>query len=53
MGNIGPGIGTVGPTGNYSHIPETGKLLLSFFMITGRLEIYTVLIIFAPIFWKK
>jgi len=53
LGNIGPGLGSVGPTGNYAHIPVFGKWTLTFFMLAGRLEIYTVLILFAPAFWRK
>jgi trk system potassium uptake protein TrkH len=53
LGNIGPGIGSVGPVENYSHIPIFGKWFLSFLMLLGRLELFTVLIIFAPSFWKK
>jgi trk system potassium uptake protein TrkH len=53
LGNIGPGLGSVGPTDNYAHIPVFGKWILTFFMLAGRLEIYTVLILFAPSFWKK
>jgi len=53
LGNIGPGLGSVGPTDHYLHVPVLGKWILSFFMLAGRLEIYTVLILFAPAFWKK
>ena len=53
LGNIGPGLGTIGPTDNYAHIPATGQWLLSFFMLLGRLELYTILILFVPEFWKK
>lgn len=53
LGNIGPGIGSVGPIENYSHIPLTGQWVLAFLMLLGRLELFTVLIIFAPAFWKK
>jgi trk system potassium uptake protein TrkH len=53
LGNIGPGLGDVGPTDNYAHIPVLGKWFLTFFMLAGRLEIYTVLILFAPSFWRK
>jgi trk system potassium uptake protein TrkH len=53
LGNIGPGLGIVGPTDNYAYIPGVGKWILSFFMLAGRLEIYTVLVLFAPSFWKK
>jgi trk system potassium uptake protein TrkH len=53
LGNIGPGIGEVGPMENYSHIPAFGKWFLSFLMLIGRLEIFTVLILFSPHFWRK
>jgi len=53
LGNIGPGIGNVGPTGNYAFIPTGGKWFLSFLMLLGRLELFTVLIILSPAFWKK
>jgi len=53
IGNIGPGIGMVGPTENYAHIPVLGKWLLIFCMLLGRLEIYTVLVLFVPEFWRK
>ena len=53
MGNIGPGLGDVGPLDNYAHIATAGKFILSFCMLLGRLEIYTVLILFSSNFWKK
>jgi trk system potassium uptake protein TrkH len=53
LNNIGPGLGSVGPADNYAHIPLVGKWVLTFLMLAGRLEIYTVLILFAPAFWKK
>lgn len=53
LGNIGPGIGNIGPTENYTHIPDVGKWLLSFLMLTGRLELFTVLVIFNRNFWIK
>ncbi|MCY4403931.1 MAG: TrkH family potassium uptake protein [Candidatus Poribacteria bacterium] len=53
MGNIGPGLGSVGPVDNYAHIATAGKFILTFCMLLGRLEIYTVLILFSPNFWKK
>lgn len=53
LGNIGPGIGSVGPMFNFAHIHPIGKWILSFLMIVGRLEIFTVLILFSPSFWKK
>ncbi len=53
LGNIGPGIGEVGPVFNYAHIPAFGKWFLSFLMLIGRLELFTVLIVFSPGFWRK
>ena len=53
IGNIGPGLGMVGPTDNYVHIPVLGKWLLILCMLLGRLEIYTVLVLFVPEFWRK
>ena len=53
IGNIGPGIGTVGPVNNFAHLPDVVKWILSLFMVVGRLELFTVIIIFSPAFWKK
>ena len=53
LGNIGPGLGRVGPALNYSFLPPLAKLILTFCMLVGRLEIYTVLILLFPGFWKK
>lgn len=53
LGNIGPGLGSVGPMLNYALIPASGKVLLTFLMLLGRLELFTVLVCFAPAFWKK
>jgi len=53
IGNIGPGLGSVGPTDNYASIPATGKWILSFMMLVGRLEIYPVIILLTRSFWKK
>ncbi len=53
LGNVGPGIGTVGPVSNFAHLPDLVKWFLSFLMLLGRLELFTVLIIFSPAFWKK
>lgn len=53
LGNIGPAIGSVGPVESYAHIPAAGKWILSFFMLLGRLELFTVLLLFSPSFWKK
>ncbi|MEE4257322.1 MAG: potassium transporter TrkG [Bacteroidales bacterium] len=53
LGNIGPGLGNVGPVDHYGFIPAGGKWFLSFLMLLGRLELFTVLILFSPVFWKK
>ena len=53
LGNIGPGIGGVGPALNYSEIHVAGKWFLSFLMLVGRLELFTVLVLFSPLFWRK
>ncbi len=53
LNNIGPGAGSVGPTDNYAHVPVIGKWVLIFCMLLGRLEIYTVLVLFAPEFWRR
>lgn len=52
LGNIGPGFGIVGPALNYSGLTNITKILLCLAMILGRLEIYTILILFTPFFWK-
>jgi len=51
--NVGPGLGVNGPMGNYAGYSDATKLLLSMLMITGRLEIYPILILFVPSLWKK
>jgi trk system potassium uptake protein TrkH len=53
ISNIGPGFGSTGSSGSYAGIPVFAKWYLSFLMIVGRLEIFTVLILFTPTFWKK
>lgn len=53
MGGIGPGFGTIGPVSNFAHLPDLAKLILALFMILGRLEIYTVVVILSASFWKK
>jgi trk system potassium uptake protein TrkH len=53
LGNIGPGLGSVGPTDNYAHVPELGKGVLIVCMLLGRLELFTVLVLFLPSFWRK
>ncbi len=53
IGNIGPGLGEVGPAANFAHIPDFGKWFLSFLMLIGRLEIFTVVLLFSPYFWRN
>lgn len=53
LGNIGPALGSLGPVGNYSDIATGGKWVLSFLMLIGRLEIFTVLLLLSPSFWKR
>ena len=53
LGNIGPGFSMVGPAMNYAGLNDITKLVLSMCMIMGRLEVYTVLVIFIPEFWKR
>lgn len=53
MANVGPGIGdVVGPAGNFSSLTDTAKWLLSFGMLIGRLELFAVLVLFSPAFWR-
>ena len=53
IANVGPGLGDViGPSGNFSSLPATAKWLLSFGMLLGRLELFTVLVLFTPTFWR-
>ncbi len=54
ISNVGPGLGDViGPDGNYSNLPDFSKLSLSFGMLLGRLELFAVLVLFFPSFWKN
>ena len=53
IGNIGPGLGAVGPVRNYLGIPEAGKWVLIFCMLLGRLEVYTVIVLLVPEYWRK
>ena len=52
LGNVGPGLGLVGPGANYLFIPPLGKVVLIVCMVAGRLELLTILALFAPSFWK-
>lgn len=53
LSNVGPGLGLVGPVDNFHHLPDMVKVLLSLIMLLGRLEIYAILIVFVPEFWKR
>ncbi|MBE0564841.1 MAG: TrkH family potassium uptake protein [Krumholzibacteria bacterium] len=53
LGNIGPGLGLVGPTGNYATLLDWEKWLLMAFMLIGRLELFTVLVLFLPGAWRR
>jgi trk system potassium uptake protein TrkH len=52
LGNVGPGLGLVGPAANYLWIPPLGKVVLIICMLVGRLELFTVLALLVPSFWK-
>ncbi|HAS18392.1 MAG TPA: potassium transporter [Flavobacteriaceae bacterium] len=53
LGNVGPALGDFGPSNTYAALPQFGKWWASFLMLLGRLELFTVLILFSPFFWKK
>ena len=54
LANVGPGLGDmVGPNGNFSKLPDAAKWLLSFGMLLGRLELFAVLVLFTPSFWRR
>src|SRR5690554_2351958 len=53
LSNVGPGIGNVGPMDNYAFLSSPAKWFLTFMMLCGRLELFTVLILFSPAFWKN
>lgn len=53
LNNIGPGIGAIGPTGNFAGFSILSKLVLSVNMLVGRLELYPILVLFLPYMWKK
>lgn len=52
LGNVGPAFGTLSPVNNYNGLPTMGKWWSAFLMLLGRLELFTVLILFTPYFWK-
>ena len=51
--NIGPGLGVVGPTGSFASLTDFNKIVLSFAMLAGRLEIFPILVLFSSTTWKK
>lgn len=53
IGNVGPGIASIGPSGSFYHLPDAAKWVLSFLMLMGRLELFTIAILFTPYFWKR
>ena len=53
IGNMGPGLGDTGPAYSWNALPDAAKWLLSFLMLLGRLELFTVLLLFTPEFWKR
>jgi trk system potassium uptake protein TrkH len=53
LGNVGPGIGNVSPSYSFSAIPTVGKWFLAFLMLLGRLELFTIMILLTPYFWRK
>lgn len=53
ISNVGPGIGSVGPVNNFADVPATAKWILSFLMLLGRLELFTILLLFTPFFWRS
>tara|TARA_Y100000590_G_scaffold408053_1_gene498845 strand:- start:620 stop:1465 length:846 start_codon:yes stop_codon:yes gene_type:complete len=54
ISNVGPGLGdTIGPNGNFSKLPDISKWILSLGMILGRLELFAILVLFIPSFWRK
>jgi trk system potassium uptake protein TrkH len=52
IGNVGPGIASVDPSQSFAHLPDAGKWVLSFLMLFGRLELFTVAVLFSPYFWR-
>ena len=53
LGNVGPGLGGVGPVDNFGWLGDGAKLLSAFLMLLGRLELFTILVLFTPYFWKS
>ena len=53
VSNVGPGIGSIGPAASFAHLPVAAKWVLSCLMILGRLELFTIAILFTPYFWRR
>ena len=53
IGNVGPGLGNFGPAYSWNALPDAAKWILSFLMLVGRLEMFCVLLLFYPSFWKN
>ncbi len=53
LGNVGPALGSLGPLNNYNGLPDVGKWWCGFLMLAGRLELFTVLILLNPYFWRR
>ena len=54
ISNVGPGLGyLIGPAGNFDGLPDAAKWLLAFGMLLGRLELFTILVMMSPAFWRK
>lgn len=53
LGNVGPGIASIGPSHSFNHLPDASKWVLSILMLMGRLELFTIAILFTPYFWKR
>ena len=53
ISNVGPGIGSIGPDASFAHLPVASKWVLSCLMILGRLELFTIAILFTPYFWRR
>ena len=53
LGNVGPAFGKLSPVNNYNSLPDIGKWWSAFLMLLGRLELFTVMILFTPYFWKS
>ena len=53
LGNVGPAIGKVGPVDNFAWLPDSVKWVLTVLMLLGRLELFTILVLFMPYFWKS